>query len=212
MPAQLLESESPQGAPLLAALLRHDRKPARTRFELQAGHPAHGPHAGGVGHGSGVTLLHPIPARTLTALVHPGFPKGIDSIGLRPSIFRRPLFWSRLAPYWIATRAALFLAAIAFDSMWMLDFARRLSGSARRSLLQLVGLFLIFELDEVGYVKERVALKPQIDKRRLHARQYARNASVVDGTRKGVFVFAFVVDFRELIVFQNRKPRLMRRA
>ena len=96
--------------------------------------------------------------------------------------------------------------------MWMLDFARRLSGSARRSLLQLVGLFLIFELDEVGYVKERVALKPQIDKRRLHARQYACNASVVDGTREGVFVFAFVVDFRELIVFQNRKPRLMRRA
>ena len=77
---------------------------------------------------------------------------------------------SRLVPVLVATRATLFLAAVALDSMWMLDFARSLSGSARRGLLQLVGLFLIFELDEVGYVKERVALKPQIDKRRLHAR------------------------------------------
>ncbi len=38
------------------------------------------------------------------------------------------------------------------------------------------------------------------------------DASVVNGTREGVLVFAFVVDFRELIVFKNRKPRLMRRA
>jgi len=54
--------------------------------------------------------------------------------------------------------------------MRVLDLARSLSGPARRSSLQLVGLFLIFELDEVGYVEKRVALKPQIDKRRLHAR------------------------------------------
>ena len=70
-----------------------------------------------------------------------------------------------------------------------------------RSLLQLVGLFLVFELDEVGYVEERVALQAEVDKCRLHAGQNARYAAVVNGTREGVFVFAFVIDFRELIVF-----------
>ncbi len=39
------------------------------------------------------------------------------------------------------------------------------------ALLQLVGFFLVFELDEVGYVEERVALQAQVDKCRLHAGQ-----------------------------------------
>jgi hypothetical protein len=68
------------------------------------------------------------------------------------------------------TLAAFFLApAILVDAMRMLDLARGLPGSTRRRLLQLVGFFLIFKLDEVGYVEKRVPLQPQVDKRRLHA-------------------------------------------
>jgi hypothetical protein len=69
------------------------------------------------------------------------------------------------------TLAAFFLApAIRLHAMRMPDLARGLPGSTRRSLLQLVGFFLIFKLDEVGYVEKRVPLQPQIDKCRLHAR------------------------------------------
>jgi hypothetical protein len=120
---------------------------------------------------------------------------------------------SDLASDLIVTLATFFLAStILVYALRMPDLARGLPGSTRRGLLQLVGLFLIFKLDEVGYVEKRVPLQPQIDKRRLHTGQNACHSSVVNGTREGVFVFAFVVDFRELIVFQNRKPRLMRRA
>ena len=95
--------------------------------------------------------------------------------------------------------AFVLAAAVAVGPMRMLDLARRLSGG--RSLLQLVGLFLVFELDKVGYVEERIALQAEVDKRRLHAGQNACYAAVVNGTREGVLVFAFVIDFRELIVF-----------
>ena len=126
----------------------------------------------------------------------------------------RVLLLARLLSALVAARTPFFLAAAASvdHTLRVLDFARSLPRSARRGFLQLVGIFLIFELDEVGYVKKRVALQAEVDKCRLHARQNACDASVVNGTREGVFVFAFVVDFRELIVFQNRKPRLMRRA
>jgi hypothetical protein len=111
------------------------------------------------------------------------------------------------------TLAAFFLAStILIYAMRMFYCARSLTGSTRRGLLQLVGFFLIFKLNKVGYVEKRVSLQSQIDKCRLHAGQNACHSSVVNGTREGVLVFAFVVDFRELIVFQNRKPRLMRRA
>jgi hypothetical protein len=103
------------------------------------------------------------------------------------------LIWT-LAPFFLAS-------TILVHAMRMPDLAGDLSGSTRRGLLQLVGFFLIFKLDEVGYVKKRVPLQPQVDKRRLHTGQNACHASVVDGTREGVLVFAFVVDFRELIVF-----------
>jgi len=102
-------------------------------------------------------------------------------------------------------------SAVALD-LRVPHLARRLVGSAGRSLLHFVRVFLILELDEVGYVKKRIALQAEVDKCRLHAGQDARDASVVNGTRKGVLVFAFVVNFRELIVFKNCKPRLMRRA
>src|ERR1700757_5037603 len=44
---------------------------------------------------------------------------------------------------------------------------------AAGSLFQLVGLFLVFELQEVRYIEESVALKSDVDKRRLHAWQHA---------------------------------------
>ena len=43
-------------------------------------------------------------------------------------------------------------------------------------------------------------------------RQNAGYAAVINRSGQGVFVFAFVVDFRELIVFKNCQPRFMRRA
>jgi len=68
------------------------------------------------------------------------------------------------------TLAAFFLApAIRLHAMRMPDLARGLPGSTRSGLLQLVGFFLIFKLDEVGYIEKRVPLQPQVDKRRLHA-------------------------------------------
>ena len=40
------------------------------------------------------------------------------------------------------------------------NFPGRLVGTAGCSLFQLVGLFLVFKLQKVGYVEERVALQP----------------------------------------------------
>jgi len=71
-------------------------------------------------------------------------------------------------------------------------------------------IFLLFE--KIGDIKKRVALQPEIDKRRLHSWQNARYTAFVNGTREGIFVFALVVDLCELIIFQNCKPRFMRRA
>jgi hypothetical protein len=87
----------------------------------------------------------------------------------------------------------------AISLMAVLYLARSLAACC--GLLQFVCLFLVFELDKVGHIKKRVSLQTQIDECRLHAGQNACDSSVVNGTREGVLVFAFVVDFRELIVF-----------
>ena len=81
------------------------------------------------------------------------------------------------------------------------DFAGLLVGAAGCGLLEFVRLFLVFEFEEVRYVEERIAFQPDIDECRLHAGQYAGNAAVIDRTGQSIFVFAFVIDFRELIVF-----------
>ena len=61
------------------------------------------------------------------------------------------------------------LAALAFllpaAAILMPDFARRLVGAAGRGLFQLVGLFRVLELHEVGYIKEGVALQTKVNKR-----------------------------------------------
>jgi hypothetical protein len=80
-------------------------------------------------------------------------------------------------------------------------FARRRCGSAGRSFFNLIGLFRVFEFEEVGYIEERVALQAHVHKSGLHAGEDSCYAAVVNGARECVFVFAFVVDFRELIVF-----------
>ncbi len=56
---------------------------------------------------------------------------------------------------------------------------------------------------EVGDVKKRVALEPDVHKGRLHTREYARHFAVVDGAGEGVFVLALVIDFSEIVVFDD---------
>ena len=85
----------------------------------------------------------------------------------------------------------------------MADFARGLIASRDGSLFNFVGFFLVFELQEVGYIKEGVAFQAHVDKRGLHAWEHPRDAAVVNGPRQGVLVFAFVVDIGELIVFKD---------
>ena len=62
---------------------------------------------------------------------------------------------------------------------------------------------MLFQLHKVGNVEEGVAFQADIDKRRLHARQNAGDAALIDGACEGVFVFALEVDFREQIVFHQ---------
>ena len=94
----------------------------------------------------------------------------------------------------------------------MPNLARRLVAAAGRGFFQLIGLFRVFELQEVGYIKEGIALQANVHKCRLHAGQNAGDAPVVNRPGQGVLVFAFVVNLRELIVFKDCKPRFMRRT
>jgi hypothetical protein len=110
------------------------------------------------------------------------------------------------APVWPLAFALAFAAPVA-----VANFARPLSRAGCRGALNLVGLVLIFEFKKIGYIEEGVAFKAQVDKCRLHAGEHAGYATVVNGAREGVFIFAFVIDLCELIVFKNRKPRFMRR-
>ena len=126
---------------------------------------------------------------------------------IRRRFFRRRTILPWFLPALPGTRSALLGNLLrlpptaAVHAMGMPHLARRLAGSAGRSLLELVGLFLVIELHEVGDVQERIALQAKVDKCRLHAGQNPCHASVVNGTRESILVFAFVVDFRELIVF-----------
>jgi hypothetical protein len=80
--------------------------------------------------------------------------------------------------------------------------------SRKVGALKLFAIFLLFQ--EIGDVKEGVAFKANIDEGRLHSGKHPGYAALVDGPCQGVFVFAFVVDFGELVVFENRQPRLVR--
>ena len=65
---------------------------------------------------------------------------------------------------------------------------------------------------EVGDVKEGVALEADVHEAGLHARQNAGDASVIDGTGERVLVLALVINFGEVVVFDDGEPRLVRRA
>ncbi len=67
----------------------------------------------------------------------------------------------------------------------------------------LFAIFLFFS--EVGDVKESIALQADIDKCRLHAGKDTGDFAFVNGAGEGVFVFALVIDFRELVVFDHRQ-------
>src|SRR5262249_38025789 len=94
----------------------------------------------------------------------------------------------------------------------MTNFAGRLVAAGDRRPFQFLRLFLVFQFEEIRYIEERIALQPEVHKGGLHAGEHARYALVIDRSSESVLVFALVVDFRELVVFKNRKPRLMRRA
>ncbi len=95
-----------------------------------------------------------------------------------PKLLPRLLFLSRSAlslpvlslPVLTRTTFALTCSAALNNAVRVLHFAWGLPGAGRRGLLQLVGVFLVFELDEVSYVKKRIALQAEVDKCRLHAR------------------------------------------
>ncbi len=75
----------------------------------------------------------------------------------------------------------------------------RLGLRASANALEVRRVTLLFK--KIGDVEKCIALEAEVDKCRLHARQNARNTAFVNGTREGIFVFALVVYFRELIVF-----------
>src|SRR6185437_4017880 len=75
---------------------------------------------------------------------------------------------------------------------------------------ELFGVFLLFQ--EVCYVKKGVAFQPQVDERRLHAGKHARHFAFVNGSGERVLILPLVIDFGELLVFNDRKPRFVRRG
>jgi hypothetical protein len=68
-----------------------------------------------------------------------------------------------------------------------------------RHLVELVGVFF----EEIRDVEEAVALQAQVDEGRLHARQHAGDAPLVDTARQRVFVGALEVDLDQLAIFEN---------
>jgi hypothetical protein len=67
----------------------------------------------------------------------------------------------------------------------------------------LIVLIFLDAFHEVGHVQERVALESDLDERRLHARKHACDFTFVNGSREGVFVLAFEIDFYDLIIFDD---------
>jgi hypothetical protein len=88
--------------------------------------------------------------------------------------------------------------------------ARGCLAIAVRNALEVGGVLLLFE--EIGDVKEGVALETYVDECRLHSGEDSGDASLVDGAGEGVFVLALVINFCDLIVFDDGQPRFMRRT
>jgi hypothetical protein len=82
--------------------------------------------------------------------------------------------------------------------------------SGNAGAVELLAVFLFFE--EVRYVKECIALQADVDECRLHSGKHASDTTFVNGSGESVFILALVVDFGELVIFENRQPRFMRRS
>ena len=65
-----------------------------------------------------------------------------------------------------------------------------------------VEVFVFFK--EIRDVQERIAFQSQIDERRLHPRQHARNSSFMDASRQGILRPPLKVNLDQLVVFENR--------
>ena len=63
---------------------------------------------------------------------------------------------------------------------------------------------LLVVLEEIRNIEERIAVQADIDERRLHARQHPRHPAFVDASRQRIFVFALMINFDYLIVFDDR--------
>ena len=71
----------------------------------------------------------------------------------------------------------------------------------------LVVFFVV--LEEIRDVEKRVPVQPDIHKSRLHARQDARYAALMDAPGQGIFVFALEINFDDLVVLEYRHLRLV---
>jgi hypothetical protein len=107
-----------------------------------------------------------------------------------------------LAPHFTSFPAFASLAAF-------IPFAT--SARARAlAAIEIRGVALLFH--EIGDVEKRVALQADVHKTGLHARQHTRYASVINRARESVLILALVIDLSEFVLFDDRQPRLMRRA
>jgi hypothetical protein len=117
-------------------------------------------------------LIATLIATLITTLITTLIPAALlaPPISAVPAPFARILRARFLNSWFLSAR---FLAGVP-------HLMRRLVAGRRSSSLNFVGVFLIFEFHEVSYIEEGVSLQSQIHKCRLHSRQNARNASVID--------------------------------
>ena len=112
--------------------------------------------------------------------------------------------------YVTAGSTARFIAvAAAVLSTTIVARALRLRAALRQGDV----FFAVFTFfGKIGDVEEGIAFEANVDEGRLHAGKDAGDAAFVDGASEGVFVLAFVIDFRQTIVFDECQPGFMRGA
>jgi hypothetical protein len=71
------------------------------------------------------------------------------------------------------------------------------------------GIVLLAVLKEIGNVKKRITLQSNVHESGLHSGKDARNTAFVNAAREGIFFFTLVVNFHELVIFQNRHAGFM---
>jgi len=86
------------------------------------------------------------------------------------------------------------------------------SRSCNFDIPEFVVIVFVLEFQKIRNIQERIALKTDIDKGRLHAREDAGNAALVYGARQRVFVLALELHLSKLIVFHQRHLGFVRRG